>query len=49
MNYQGHSLIFIASLVPNKKGILEQIRRSHSKAWVAIRTVEGLIDFYINQ
>ncbi|SFI81478.1 nicotianamine synthase family protein [Thermoflavimicrobium dichotomicum] len=42
VDYSGYSLVFIASLVPNKQEILKQIHCTNPGAIVAIRTVEGL-------
>ncbi len=41
-DYHPFQRIFIASLVPDKQKVLEQIRRTRPDALVAVRTVEGM-------
>lgn len=41
-DYKSFQRVFIASLVPNKHKVLEQIRRTRPDALVAVRTVEGM-------
>ncbi|QNK60310.1 nicotianamine synthase family protein [Paenibacillus sp. PAMC21692] len=41
-NYSAYDVIFVASLVRNKREVLEQISRTTPQALVAVRTAEGI-------